>query len=99
MNRTNRMRISYNEKIFFNPPTEIGTVKSDNLTNLINNVITTTRKSHRSKESTIKFNVNINNNYYNSNYNYVINTEGEKKVEKENSGITGFFSKYFRLTV
>jgi hypothetical protein len=97
MNRTNRMRISYNEKIFFNPPTQVKNAKNENiqLTSLINNVITTTstRSSHRSKDSTIKFNVNINNNYYNSNYNYVINTEGEKKTDKEDSGITGFFSK------
>jgi hypothetical protein len=95
MNRTNRVRINYNEKIFFNP--QDGRKSSNNnnkLTNLISNVITSSKTSQRSKDSTIRFNVNINNNYYNANYNYVINNGEAGGKTTEDSGINGFFSKY-----
>jgi hypothetical protein len=100
MNRTNRIKINYNEQIFFKPPSQSVMNKDNiNLTNIVNNIINTTpssRGSHKSRDSSnnIKFNVNINNNYYNSNHNYIINTEVEqKKKVKEDTGITGFFSK------
>jgi hypothetical protein len=100
--QSNKIKISYNEKIFFNPNNDNNLPEEKEINKFINNVITNTRKE---SGSSIKFNLNINNNYYNSNYNYVLNStneeskdkkgESENEVSKENSsnGITGFFKK------
>ena len=93
------MKISYNEKVFFNPPKEINnkmTHDTETISKLINNVINSANTGSNSQNfkdsSSIKFNVNINNNYFNSNYNYVINEQQPIKQKKDEGGFTGFFS-------
>lgn len=92
--KQNKLKISYNEKVFFNPAKD-EIYNDPSISNLINNVINTANTGKNFRDtSSIKFNVNINNNYFNSNYNYVIKKEDSKKEneDEEQKGISGFFS-------
>jgi hypothetical protein len=105
----NKIRVSYNETVFFNPQSneensKIGTKTQEELSKILKNVITSTinsnsnsnEEAHNRKESasSINLNVKINNNYYNSNYNYIVNDNNKQNENEVSHSVTGSKTPY-----